>query len=81
MTMRMAVNLLTEKNQEVQITAANYIQNQCFSSADAKKRVRKEYGRFRIQCQLSFTKKFPHFYISVGNGEEWRSRNWSSEGG
>lgn len=40
MTMRMAVNLLTEMDQEVQITAANYIQNQCFSSADAKKKVR-----------------------------------------
>lgn len=39
MTLKMAVNLLTEKDQEVQITAANYIQNQCFSSADAKKKV------------------------------------------
>lgn len=37
--MGMAVNLLTDNDQEVQITAANYIQNQCFSSTDAKKRV------------------------------------------
>ncbi|MCJ8736256.1 hypothetical protein PDJAM_G00256760 [Pangasius djambal] len=39
MTMRVAVNHLTEKNEEMQISAANFIQNQCFSSADAKKRL------------------------------------------
>ncbi|KAF4080966.1 hypothetical protein AMELA_G00155510 [Ameiurus melas] len=39
MTMRMAVNLLTDKNQEMQISGANFIQNQCFSSADAKIRL------------------------------------------
>ncbi|KAI5100229.1 plakophilin-2 [Silurus meridionalis] len=38
-TMRMAVNLLTDHNQEMQISAANFIQNQCFSSADAKIRL------------------------------------------
>ncbi|KAK3526373.1 hypothetical protein QTP70_025410 [Hemibagrus guttatus] len=38
-TMRMAVNLLTDNDPEMQITAANFIQNQCFSSADAKKRL------------------------------------------
>lgn len=38
-TMRMAVNLLNDNDPEMQITAANFIQNQCFSSADAKKRV------------------------------------------
>lgn len=40
-TMRMAVNLLTDKNQEMQISGANFIQNRCFSSADAKIRVSK----------------------------------------
>ncbi|XP_053541981.1 plakophilin-2 isoform X2 [Ictalurus punctatus] len=38
-TMRMAVNLLTDKNQEMQISGANFIQNRCFSSADAKIRL------------------------------------------
>ncbi|KAF5901640.1 plakophilin-2-like [Clarias magur] len=44
MTIRMAANLLTGKNQEMQITAANFIQNQCFSGADAKKRVATLHG-------------------------------------
>ncbi|XP_060770294.1 plakophilin-2 isoform X2 [Neoarius graeffei] len=44
MTMRMAVNLLTEKNQEMQISAANFIQNQCFNSADAKRRLAMLHG-------------------------------------
>ncbi|XP_062849923.1 plakophilin-2 [Trichomycterus rosablanca] len=37
MTLRMAVNHLSENNTEKQLTAANFIQNQCFSSAEAKK--------------------------------------------
>ncbi|XP_053341214.1 plakophilin-2 [Clarias gariepinus] len=44
MTMRMAVNLLTGKNQEMQINGANFIQNQCFSSTDDKKRLATLHG-------------------------------------
>ncbi|KAL7857787.1 hypothetical protein AOLI_G00178890 [Acnodon oligacanthus] len=37
MTMRTAVGGLSQENTERQLTAAKFIQNQCFSSADAKK--------------------------------------------
>ncbi|GAA6094515.1 plakophilin-2 [Tachysurus ichikawai] len=43
-TMKMAVNLLADNDPEIQITAANFIQNQCFSSADAKKRLAMLHG-------------------------------------
>jgi len=39
MTLKEAVNLLEQDNMETQITAANFIQNQCFNSPDAKKKV------------------------------------------
>uniref|UniRef100_A0A8C0XZA1 Plakophilin 2 n=2 Tax=Cyprinus carpio carpio TaxID=630221 RepID=A0A8C0XZA1_CYPCA len=39
MTLKEAVNLLAPDNMETQITAANFIQNQCFNSSDAKKKV------------------------------------------
>uniref|UniRef100_A0A672MW03 Plakophilin-2-like n=1 Tax=Sinocyclocheilus grahami TaxID=75366 RepID=A0A672MW03_SINGR len=39
MTLKEAVNLLAPDNMETQITAANFIQNQCFNSPDAKKKV------------------------------------------
>lgn len=39
MTLKQAVNLLSQDNMEAQITAANFIQNQCFNSPDAKKKV------------------------------------------
>ncbi|XP_043093868.1 LOW QUALITY PROTEIN: plakophilin-2 [Puntigrus tetrazona] len=39
MTLKEAVNLLAQDNIEAQITAANFIQNQCFNSPDAKKKV------------------------------------------
>ncbi|XP_067247143.1 plakophilin-2 [Chanodichthys erythropterus] len=39
MTLKEAVNLLAQDNMETQITAANFIQNQCFNSPDAKKKV------------------------------------------
>ncbi|XP_026065303.1 LOW QUALITY PROTEIN: plakophilin-2-like [Carassius auratus] len=39
MTLKEAVNLLEPDNMETQITAANFIQNQCFNSPDAKKKV------------------------------------------
>uniref|UniRef100_A0A671MMY3 Plakophilin-2-like n=2 Tax=Sinocyclocheilus anshuiensis TaxID=1608454 RepID=A0A671MMY3_9TELE len=39
MTLKEAVNLLVQDNMEAQITAANFIQNQCFNSPDAKKKV------------------------------------------
>ncbi|XP_058630195.1 LOW QUALITY PROTEIN: plakophilin-2 [Onychostoma macrolepis] len=39
MTLKEAVNLLAQDNMEAQITAANFIQNQCFNSPDAKKKV------------------------------------------
>ncbi|XP_034019407.1 LOW QUALITY PROTEIN: plakophilin-2 [Thalassophryne amazonica] len=39
MTIERAVNLLTQDNEETLICAANYLQNQCFKSADAKKMV------------------------------------------
>ncbi|XP_067283207.1 plakophilin-2 [Pseudorasbora parva] len=38
-TLKKAVNLLEQDNMEAQITAANFIQNQCFNSPDAKKKV------------------------------------------
>ncbi|KAL6473676.1 hypothetical protein MHYP_G00172370 [Metynnis hypsauchen] len=37
MTVRMAVGDLSQENTERQLTAAKFIQNQCFSSVDAKK--------------------------------------------
>ncbi|XP_026866744.2 plakophilin-2 [Electrophorus electricus] len=37
MTLKKAVNLLSHENTEMQITAVDYIQTQCFSSAEAKK--------------------------------------------
>lgn len=37
MTLKRAVNQLSEENSAVQVTAAKFVQNQCFSSADAKK--------------------------------------------
>lgn len=39
MTLERAVNLLTQDNEETLISAASFIQNQCFLSADAKKMV------------------------------------------
>uniref|UniRef100_A0A673IA54 Plakophilin 2 n=1 Tax=Sinocyclocheilus rhinocerous TaxID=307959 RepID=A0A673IA54_9TELE len=39
MTLKEVVNLLAPDNMETQITAANFIQNQCFNSPDAKKKV------------------------------------------
>uniref|UniRef100_A0A674DU39 Plakophilin 2 n=1 Tax=Salmo trutta TaxID=8032 RepID=A0A674DU39_SALTR len=39
LTLERAVNLLGQDNEEIQITAASFIQNQCFNSADAKKMV------------------------------------------
>ncbi|TRY98724.1 hypothetical protein DNTS_003214, partial [Danionella cerebrum] len=39
MTLKEAVNLLAQDNVETQITAANFIQNQCFNSPDAKKKI------------------------------------------
>ncbi|XP_056311706.1 plakophilin-2 [Danio aesculapii] len=40
MTLKEAVNLLTQdNNMETQITAANFIQNQCFNSPDAKRKI------------------------------------------
>uniref|UniRef100_A0A8C7PKU8 Plakophilin 2 n=1 Tax=Oncorhynchus mykiss TaxID=8022 RepID=A0A8C7PKU8_ONCMY len=39
LTLERAVNLLGQENEEMQITAASFIQNQCFNSADAKKMV------------------------------------------
>ncbi|XP_026089659.1 plakophilin-2-like [Carassius auratus] len=39
MTLKEAVNLLAQDNMEAQITATNFIQNQCFNSPDAKKKV------------------------------------------
>ncbi|RXN17741.1 T-complex 11 2 [Labeo rohita] len=39
MTLKGAVNLLAQDNMETQITAANFIQNQCFNSPDAKKKI------------------------------------------
>ncbi|XP_077090527.1 plakophilin-2 isoform X1 [Siphateles boraxobius] len=39
MTLKEAVNLLVHDNMETQISAANFIQNQCFNSPDAKKKV------------------------------------------
>lgn len=38
-TLKEAVNLLEQDNMEAQITAANFIQNQCFNSPDAKIKV------------------------------------------
>ncbi|XP_059181778.1 plakophilin-2 [Centropristis striata] len=37
MTLERAVNLLSQENEETLISAATYIQNQCFKSAEAKK--------------------------------------------
>lgn len=53
MTLTMAVSLLSEQDEEVQITAANFIQNQCFSSAEAKKKVRKPESQPFILCRLT----------------------------
>lgn len=39
LTLERAVNLLGQDNEEIQITAASFIQNQCFNSSDAKKMV------------------------------------------
>ncbi|XP_032361714.1 plakophilin-2 [Etheostoma spectabile] len=39
MTLERAVNLLTQDNEEMLICAASHIQNKCFKSGDAKKRV------------------------------------------
>lgn len=39
MTLERAINLLTQDDEDTLITAASYIQNQCFKSADAKKMV------------------------------------------
>lgn len=39
MTLKEAVNLLGEDNVEAQITAANFIQSQCFTRPDAKEKV------------------------------------------
>lgn len=39
MTLKEAVNLLGEDNVEAQITAANFIQNQCFTRPDAKEKI------------------------------------------
>ncbi|XP_051547435.1 plakophilin-2-like isoform X1 [Myxocyprinus asiaticus] len=39
MTLKEAVNLLGQDNMESQITAANFIQNKCFNSPDAKKKL------------------------------------------
>ncbi|KAK2892768.1 hypothetical protein Q8A67_012756 [Cirrhinus molitorella] len=39
MTLKEAVNLLAQDKMEAQITAANFIQNQCFNSPDAKKKI------------------------------------------
>ncbi|CAB1346068.1 unnamed protein product [Coregonus sp. 'balchen'] len=39
LTLERAVNLLGQENEEMQITAASFIQNQCFNSADARKMV------------------------------------------
>lgn len=39
MTLERAVNLLTQDNEETLISAASFIQNQCFLSADAKRMV------------------------------------------
>ncbi|KAK7149665.1 hypothetical protein R3I94_009089 [Phoxinus phoxinus] len=39
MTLKEAVNLLEQDNMERRITAANFIQNQCFNNPDAKKKV------------------------------------------
>ncbi|XP_070709866.1 plakophilin-2 [Pempheris klunzingeri] len=39
MTLERAINLLTQDDEETLITAASFIQSQCFKSADAKKKV------------------------------------------
>ncbi|KAK6314664.1 hypothetical protein J4Q44_G00141930 [Coregonus suidteri] len=39
LTLERAVNLLGQENEEMQITAASFIQNQCFNSADTRKMV------------------------------------------
>ncbi|KAJ8007156.1 hypothetical protein DPEC_G00114620 [Dallia pectoralis] len=39
LTLERAVNMLDKENEDIQITAATFIQNQSFSSADAKKMV------------------------------------------
>lgn len=53
MTMRIAVNNLYENSTEKQVIAANFIQNQCFSSAEAKKMVSKfECGCTHFCCIL-----------------------------
>lgn len=38
--MERAVNLLSQESEETLVSAANYIQNQCLQSNQARKRVR-----------------------------------------
>lgn len=65
MTLKEAVNLLGEDNVEAQITAANFIQNQCFNRPDAKDKV----GHYDPpSMQLTRMMYLTHFSNSSLNG-------------